>query len=75
MVQILFYRNKCIGCNACVEAAFSRWRISKRDGKSVLIDAKENRGIYLVRVNRGELQANRIAAANCPVNCIRVTEC
>ncbi len=44
MIQILFYRQKCIGCNACVEAAPERWRMSRKDGKCHLIGGTEKKG-------------------------------
>ncbi len=72
MVRIIFYRAKCIGCNACVEAAPERWRISKTDGKSNLIGGKEKKGIYHARLSDDEYEANSIAAQHCPVNIIKV---
>ncbi len=72
MVRIIFYRHKCIGCNACVEAAPDRWRISKKDGKSNLIGSTEKKGIYQVLVPDDEYDANRTAAHHCPVNIIKV---
>jgi len=71
-IRIIHYRQKCIGCNACVEAAEQRWRMSKKDGKSVLIGAKEKKGIYTVIVNDQEYESNLEAAKNCPVNIIKV---
>lgn len=71
-IRIIHYRQKCIGCNACVEAAAHRWRMSKKDGKSVLIDAKEKKGIYSVVVHIDEYESNLEAARNCPVNIIKV---
>ncbi|RMD45861.1 MAG: hypothetical protein D6831_02855, partial [Aquificota bacterium] len=47
-LQIIHYREKCIGCNACVEAAPDRWAISKKDGKAVLLKGIEKKGIYTV---------------------------
>lgn len=73
MIRIIFYRNKCIGCNACVEALRSRWRMSRQDGKSVLIGSKEKAGIYMVMVDDEEYLQNKKAAENCPVNIIRIS--
>lgn len=75
MIRIRFYRHKCIGCNACVEAAPYRWRISKKDGKSHLIDGKEKKGIYHALVPEDEYEANRMAADHCPVKIIKVEKC
>lgn len=72
MVKIIFYRDKCIGCHACVEAHRGRWRMSRKDGKSVLIDSKQKKHIYSVDVGDHELEDNVKAAANCPVNIIRI---
>lgn len=72
MIKIQHFRNKCIGCNACVEVAPYRWRISKKDGKSVLISGKEKKGIYSADFGNDELEDNLLAAKNCPVNIIKV---
>lgn len=72
MVRIIQQRNKCIGCNACVEAADYRWRISKKDGKCTLVGGIEKKGFYQVLVPDHELEDNLLAAANCPVNIIKI---
>jgi ferredoxin len=74
MIRIIQYRDKCIGCYACVEAAPDRWRISRKDGKSVLIEGKPKKNVFLVQVSEAELSENKIAAANCPVKIIRIVE-
>lgn len=71
-IRIFQYRSKCIGCHACVEAAPQRWRMSKKDGKSVLLNAKEKKGIYSIIVHESEYEMNIEAAKNCPVNIIKV---
>ena len=72
MVQIIYYRNKCIGCNACVEAAPDRWRVSKKDGRCTLIGATEKKGVYRMKIHYEEYEQNMIAAANCPMKIIKV---
>jgi len=72
MVRIVQQRSKCIGCNACVEAVNYRWRISRKDGKCVLIGGIEKRGFYNVVVGNDEYHHNLIAAKHCPVNIIKV---
>ena len=72
MLQIIQYRAKCIGCNACVEAAEYRCRISKKDGKCTLVGGKEKKGIYTIKVNDFELEDNLLAMKNCPVNIIQI---
>lgn len=72
MIRIIQQRNKCIGCNACVEAAFHRWRMSRKDGKSVLIGGVDKKGYFQVVVDDHELEENLKAAEVCPVNIIKI---
>lgn len=72
MIRITQHRIKCIGCNACVEAAAYRWRISRKDGKVTLVQGIEKKGIFSISVAADELDDNLRAAAHCPVNCIKV---
>ena len=72
MFRITHHRGKCIGCYACVEVAPDRWRISKKDGKSVLLEGKDKKGFYSAKVSDDELEENKQAAANCPVNIIKL---
>ena len=74
MFRITHFRDKCIGCNACVEVAPDRWRMSLKDGKSVLINSKAKKGIYHALVSDDERSDNMIAASNCPVNIIRISD-
>ncbi len=72
MVRIIYYRSKCIGCNACVEAAPDRWRVSKKDGRCTLVGADEKKGVYRRLVSEDEYDKNAMAAANCPQKIIRL---
>jgi len=72
MVRIVHFREKCIGCNACVELAPDRWIMSKKDGKSTLIKSKEKNGIYTALVGDDEFKIHQIAAKTCPTNIIKV---
>ena len=74
MLRITQQRAKCIGCNACVEAAPYRWRVSKKDGKCTLVGGVEKKGYFSVIVHEEELEDNQRAAANCPVHIIRLDE-
>jgi len=70
MITLIHQRDKCIGCNYCVELAPDRWRMSKTDGKSLLLGSKAKKGFYSVKVHEIETEANQKAAAACPVNII-----
>lgn len=72
MLIITHQRDKCIGCNYCVEEAPFRWAMSHKDGKSILIDSKNNKGFYSVKVHDDEFLHNLNASKACPVNIISV---
>ena len=74
MVIITLQREKCIGCNYCVELAYDRWRMSKKDGKSNLIGSVNRKGFYTVKVGDEELDENLRAAEACPVKIIKVKQ-
>lgn len=74
MIVISYQREKCIGCNYCYEVAPYRWRMSKKDGRAVLLGGKERRGFYTIHVNHDEYDDNVIAAERCPVKIIQVKE-
>ena len=74
MVIITHQRDKCIGCNYCVELAYARWRMSKKDGKVTLIGGENRKGFYTVKVGDEELDENLRASDACPVNIIKVKQ-
>lgn len=72
MVIISHQREKCIGCNYCVELAYTHWRMSKKDGKATLLGGVNKKGFYTSRVDNSEFEENKKAAEACPVNIIQV---
>lgn len=73
MVVVTLQRNKCIGCNYCVELAPNQFRMSKKDGKSVLLHSKEKKGFYTLKSNETSiLEPCENASKACPVNIISV---
>ena len=71
MIVITLQRNKCIGCNYCVELAPEQFQMSKKDGKSVLLHAKEKKGFFTVKSpNELIFEPCQNAAKACPVNII-----
>lgn len=72
MPKLIQYRQRCIGCNACVEIAFDRWRMSKKDGKAVLLGAIEKKGVYQVNIHHAEVEDNLRVLEACPVNIIKI---
>ena len=72
MIRIVQQRGKCIGCNACVEAAGYRWRMSRKDGKCTLIGGTVKKGFYNALTGDDEWKDNMKAAKHCPVNIIKI---
>ncbi len=75
MVVITLQRNKCIGCNYCVEVAPAQFQMSKKDGKSVLLHSSEKKGFFTIKSYDESIfdPANEAKKA-CPVNIIEVKQ-
>ena len=75
MIAITLQRNKCIGCNYCFEIAPDMFRMSKKDGKSILVNGEDKRGFATIRVHdEFEDKANHCKEV-CPVKIIKVHQC
>jgi len=73
MVVITLQRNKCIGCNYCVELAPKQFQMSKKDGKSVLLHAQDKKGFFTLKSNEDLIfEACENASKACPVKIISV---
>ena len=73
MVIITLQRDKCIGCNYCAEFAPEYFRMSKKDGKSVLLRAVDKKGFFTLKTPQMDaLEPCEKAAKACPVNIISV---
>jgi ferredoxin len=55
-----------------VEQAPERWIMSKKDGKSILLESVENKEFFIAKVHDSELNENNNAAKSCPVKIIKV---
>ena len=75
MVVITLQRAKCIGCNYCVEFAPEQFRMSKKDGKSVLLHSKEKKGFFTMKSPDDTILKNNMKAKEaCPVKIISVKQ-
>jgi ferredoxin len=73
MVVITLQRNKCIGCNYCVELAPNHFQMSKKDGKSVLLYAIDKKGFFTLKSNEELIFDDCDKASKaCPVKIISV---
>ncbi len=73
MLIITLQRAKCIGCNYCQEVAPEQFRMSKKDGKAVLLKAVEKKGFHTLKLyDESLLERNEKAASGCPAKIIQV---
>ena len=75
MVIITLQRDKCIGCNYCVEFAPNQFQMSKKDGKTVLMKSVNTKGFHTLKSpDHTIVEACELAKKACPVNIISVKE-
>lgn len=71
MVVVTLQREKCIGCNYCVELAPGQFQMSKKDGKSVLLHSKEKKGFFTIKSHDNTIfDPCKEAQKACPVKII-----
>lgn len=75
MLVITLQREKCIGCNYCVEVAPQQFQMSTKDGKTVLLKSKNNKGFHTLKTADSSLvEPCMLAQKICPVHIIKVKE-
>ena len=75
MVIVTLQRDKCIGCNYCAEFAPEYFRMSKKDGKSVLLKSVDKKGFFTIKTPIPDaFEPCEKAAKACPVKIISVKE-
>lgn len=73
MLIITLQRVKCIGCNFCQEVAPENFRMSKKDGKAVLLNSNDRKGFYTVKLfDESSYEASLKAQEGCPAKIIQV---
>ncbi len=72
MPKIILYRNKCIGCGICYEMQPENWRMSKRDGKAMLLNATIKKDIAMLILPHFMEPKSRELALACPAKIIKV---
>lgn len=74
MITVTLQRKKCIGCNYCQELCPDLFRMSRKDGKSVLLQSTDKKGFHSAKVNPVLSQSAQAAADACPVKIIQIRE-
>jgi ferredoxin len=72
MPKIIFYRNNCIGCSICQEMQPDLWRMSKKDGKAVLLQSIQKKKIFQLEVHSVFFQQTEEVIEACPARVIKI---
>jgi ferredoxin len=72
MAKIIFYRDNCIGCSICQEMQPELWRMSKKDGKAVLLQSIEKKKIYQLSICQVLIEQSIEVVAACPGRVIKI---
>lgn len=75
MISISLQQKKCIGCNYCAEIAPELFRMSKKDGKSVLLHATQKGDYQNLKTNDFFREDALKCKEVCPVKIIKVHDC
>jgi len=70
--KIIFYRQKCIACNYCVENAIHFWKINEKDGKPDLLDAAEHKDFFYLVYYETDFEMLNNIIKNCSPKAIRI---
>ncbi len=71
--KLIQFRDKCIGCHACVLLAPQNWRMNHQEGKSDLIGARSKGKSMVVDLHETDYYDNLKAIEACPMNIIKIT--
>ncbi len=72
MPKIIHYPQKCIGCGICQEMQPDVWRMSKANGKAVLLKAREKKGVQQLTIHSSQKLLTARVAAACPARIIQL---
>ena len=72
MPKIIHYRSKCIGCGICHEMQPDVWRMSKKDGKAVLLNAVNKKEIFQAEIHAIQVSTAQQVVAACPSKVIKL---
>jgi ferredoxin len=72
MAKIIQYRRNCIGCGVCVEQQPELWRMSKKDGKAILLNGIGKKDLFILKIAPASQDKSEAIAIACPVKIIKV---
>lgn len=72
MPKLIYYRDKCIGCGTCHQRQPWHWRMSKKDGKAVLLGSIEKKNIHQLPIHSSDIEASEATILACPARSIKL---
>lgn len=70
--KVVHYRDKCIGCGACIMYAPSTWQQNDDDGLVDLINGQEKGDVVVSDIDDVLLEENKNAEESCPTQAIKI---
>lgn len=74
MPKVSHYRNKCIGCNSCVEVDGKHWEMCEEDGRANLKNSDKKGEVNVTEISELEREDIQRAIEVCPVDVIKLEE-
>lgn len=71
-MKVIYYRGNCIGCSICQEMQPELWRMSKKDGKAVLLQSIQKKKVFQIEIPGAFLQQTKEVAEACPARVIKI---
>ncbi|WGH26533.1 MAG: ferredoxin [Candidatus Shikimatogenerans bostrichidophilus] len=73
MITIILYRKKCIGCSYCEINSPLFFKISKKDGKTILLNSFKKKKFYILKNIDNFFLKNLIKTSKtCPLKIINI---
>lgn len=73
-MNLVYYRNKCIGCGACLTISSDFWIMNNSDGKVDLSNSKEKNNTFIRKLWVGEESLANEFENICPTKAIKTTK-
>lgn len=72
-IKVTHYKDKCIGCGACIANAPQNWEIDE-NGLAKLKGSICKRNFYIGEIDQQDYQDNKDAEFSCPMRIIEVSD-
>ena len=73
-MKVIHQRDKCIGCNACVENTPDYFKMDDELGLALLIDGEKKNKVFVSKAIKTDKDRLKESVNMCPVNIIKLEE-